>query len=101
MPRPISEEPSARYSTQSSGSKTFGSVADEVTPLLRKASRSLSNALYGDARPTRPILTDDGSEEILESDDEMDGQGGREVEVYVPGKSTFSQTVSLHASQGK
>jgi hypothetical protein len=91
MPRQPSGNRSPEFPTQASSSKR---LTDEVTPLLRKASRSLSNALYGDSRPSRPILNGGESEEGSESDDEVDGQGGREVEVYVPGKSTFSQTVS-------
>jgi hypothetical protein len=73
--------------------------------LLRKASRSLSNTFYGDPRPL--ARSEAGDDEDYEdgdadgrigeegSDDEIDGEGGREVEVYIPGRSTFMQTVSL------
>jgi hypothetical protein len=74
-------------------------VSDEITPLLRKASRSLSNTFYGEPRVARfsdnpdAISSEEGDGEEG-TDDEIDGEGGREVEVYIPGKSTFMQTVS-------
>jgi hypothetical protein len=89
MPR----QPSSSTS-HAPASRSLLPATDEITPLLRKASRSLSNTFYGE-RPARQS-SDGASEGDVESDDEIDGQGGREVEVYTPGKSTFSQTVRPH-----
>jgi hypothetical protein len=62
--------------------------APERTPLLSK-SQSQSAIATDDLA----ALHGDGDEDSINSL-ESDGPKGREVEVYKPGKSTFTQTVS-------
>jgi hypothetical protein len=64
--------PSGQASTSSTA------VASENTPLLGK----------------QPAAYDDGSSSDIRDAEGGEGAKGREVDVYVPGKSTFSQTVS-------
>lgn len=69
----------------SSATLTNPSQGSERTPLLAKSH----------SQSAVPTQADDGLYADLEGDGEDDGPKGREVEVYKPGKSTFTQTVSL------
>jgi len=75
--------PSLAPSTSTSTATLFNSPTTtaftENTPLLNKQSAALIE------RASLTDLSDDGNLD--------DGDKGREVDVYMPGKSTFSQTV--------
>ena len=62
-------------------------TSSERSPLLRKNTQ----ASFVDTPEVREYETYEGSQSSCDGEEEG---GGREVDVWVPGKSTFSQTVS-------
>jgi len=62
-------------------------IDSERTPLIPKSQSQVIISC------TDQNLDGDGDQESID-----DGKGGREVEVYKPGKSSFTQTVRLFSN---
>lgn len=91
----MSTSPSA---STSASAATLVQGQDERSPLLRKPTVN-----FKDPETSAPLLEVDYTYGSNEDDDEIhvgEGDKGREVEVYKPGKSNFTQTVSLSSKAG-
>lgn len=85
--------PTSPSASTSASAATLVQAQDERSPLLRKPTVD-----FRDPETSAPSPEVDYAYGSNEDDEEVlvgEGDKGREVEVYKPGKSNFTQTVSL------